>query len=63
MGIEEELDSIDEKSHFLNSQDMEFELIFLLISLELLLHVESFSTPGEVCTKLEVLFKNKDDHE
>jgi len=63
MGTKVEPNSTDEKYHFLNRHDMEFRLICMLISLELLLHVESFSTLGEVWTKLEVLFGNKDDHE
>jgi hypothetical protein len=63
MGTEAEPNSTDEKSHFLNRHDMDFRLICLSISPELLFHVESFSTPDEVWTKLEVLFRKKDDHE
>jgi hypothetical protein len=55
----------DEKNDFLNRQDMAFRLIYMFVSPEIQYHVEdlSLSTPDEVWTKLEVLFRIKEDCE
>jgi len=53
--------SADEKNNFLNRQDMALGFICISISPELQNHVEeeSLSTPEELWTALEVLFRNK----
>jgi hypothetical protein len=65
MEKEAEPDSIDQKNYFLKRQDMAFRLIYMyvFIEIQLLLHVESFSTPEKVWTKLEFIFRIKEDCE
>jgi hypothetical protein len=45
-----------EKSKYFNHMDEAFGLIFMSISLELLFHVESCSTPNDIWTTLEGIF-------
>jgi hypothetical protein len=58
--------STDEKNDFLNRQDMAIGFILLSISPEMLHQVSEESqesTPNELWTRLEVLFRNKEDCE
>ena len=62
MAMEVEPDFPDEKNDFLNRQDMAIGFIFLSISPEIIHQVyddSQESTPNELWTKLEVLFRNK----
>jgi hypothetical protein len=65
MAIEAYRNSVDEKNYFLNRQDMTLKLISMFVSPELQYHVEeeSLSTPDELWTRLEVLFRNKENWE
>ena len=66
MEIEVEFHSADEKNDFINRQDMAIGCICLSISLEILhqlYDVSQDSTPNELWTILQVLFKNKEDFE
>jgi hypothetical protein len=63
MAIEVEPDSIDEKNGFLNRQDMTIGCILWFICPDILhqvFDVSQESTPNELWTRLEVLFKNKE---
>jgi hypothetical protein len=66
MEMEVEPDSSDEKTNFLNRQDMAIGCILWFISPEILHQVyddSQESTPNELWTRLEVLFRNKEDCE
>jgi hypothetical protein len=56
MAIETKPTSMIEKSKYFNCMDEAFGLICMPISLKLLFHVESCSTPNEIWTTLEGLF-------
>ena len=61
MGIEVEPNSVVEKSKYFNRLDEDFGLLCLIISRELLFHVDNLKTPNEVWQKLESLFGKIDD--
>ena len=66
MAMEVDPDSTDEKNDFLNRQDMAIGCICMSVSLELFHQVyeeSQESTPNELWTRLEVLFRNKEDCE
>jgi hypothetical protein len=66
MAMEVDLDSDDEKNDFLNREDMSIRCIIWFISPEILHQVyddSQESTPNELWTRLEVLFRNKEDCE
>jgi hypothetical protein len=66
MAMEVDPDSVDEKNYFLNRQDMAIEFIRLFVSPELFHQVydeSQDSTPNELWTILEVVFRNKEDCE
>ena len=56
MGTEVEPKSILEKAMYFNKLDEAYGLLCLSISRELLLHIDSFTSPKEFCEKLESLF-------
>ena len=61
MGTEVEPNSAVEMLKYFNRLDEDFGLMRLIISRELLLHVDSLKTPNEVWKKLESLFGKIDD--
>jgi hypothetical protein len=66
MEMEVDLDSFDEKKNFLNRQYMAIGCIYYSISPGVFHQVydeSRDSTPNELWTILEVLFRNKEDYE
>ena len=61
MGIELEPNGDLEKSKYMNTFDEAYGLICLSISQDLFFHLESLTTPNQVCTKLESLFEKQDE--
>ena len=61
MGTEVEPNSVVEKSKYFNRLDEAFGLMYLSISREILIHVDSLKTPNEVWQKLKFPF-GKTDH-
>ena len=61
MGIENEPNSVDEKSKFFNRMDEVFGVICLSISRDLLFHVDSITTPNEVLLNIESFFGKIDE--
>jgi ppGpp synthetase/RelA/SpoT-type nucleotidyltranferase len=63
MAMEVEPDSVDEKNDFLNRQDMAIGSIDMSVSPKIFHQIYEESqglTPNELCTRLEVLFGNKE---
>ena len=61
MATKTEPTSAIEKSKYFNRMDEAFDLICMSISLQLLFHVESSTTPNEAWTTLKGLFGKEDE--
>ena len=61
MGTKVEPNSAGEKAKFFNKLDEAYGLLCLSISRELLLHLDSLTSPKEVWEKLESLFGKTDE--
>ena len=61
MGIENEPNSVVEKSKYFNRLDEAIKMFFLSISRDLVIHVYIITTPNEFYLKLESLFGNTDE--
>ena len=61
MGTEVEPNFAMEKSKYFNKLNQAFGLLCLIISRELLFHVDNLTTPNEVWVKLESLFGKIDE--
>lgn len=61
MGLEIEPQDATEKIKWFNKCDEAFGTLCMSVSLDLLFHIESATTPNEVWTKLETLFGKQDE--
>jgi hypothetical protein len=61
MGIEVEPNLVVEKENYFNRMDEAYGIICLSIYPKFIFHVESFSTPKEIWTKLDGLFGKQDE--
>jgi hypothetical protein len=61
MAIEVEPTFEFEKNRYLNHMDEAYNLLCVSMSLNLLFHIESCTTPNEIWTKLEDLFGKHDE--
>ena len=61
MGTKVEPNSVVEKEKYFNRMDQAYVILCFSISPDLLFHVEDFSTPNKVWTKLDVLFGKHDE--
>ena len=61
MGTEVEPNFVVEKSKFFNRIDEAFGILCIGILRDLIIHVDSISTPNEVQIKLETLFRKNDE--
>ena len=60
MALKNGPNAIVEKAKWHNRMDEAYGLLFLLISLDLLFHLDGLSTPNQLWTKLESLFGVQD---
>ena len=61
MALENEPNSIVEKSKWHSRLDESYGLLCLSISHDILFHLDYLTTPNQVCTKLESLFGVQDE--
>ena len=61
METEVELNETEEKIKWHNRRDEDNGLLYLIISRDLLFHLDGLSSPDEVWEKLETLFGNTDE--
>ena len=61
MGTRTKHNSVVEKSKYFNSMDEAFGMLYLSISRDILFHVDSLTTPNEVCLNFESLFGKTDE--
>lgn len=60
MGIEIESIGVEEKIKWFNRCDEAFGILCMSMPPNLLFHVESYTTPNQIWTQLESLFRKKD---
>ena len=61
MGTENESNSTVEKSKFFNKMDEAFSILCINISIEILFHVDSITTPNEERLNIYFLFGNTNE--
>ena len=61
MALENEPNSVVEKAKWHNRLHEAYGLPFLSISPDILFHIDGFTTPNQVWTKLESLFRVQDE--
>ena len=61
LDLENEPNAVIKKDKWHNRLDEAYGLIFLSIYLDILFHIDIFTTPNQVCTQLESLFGVQDE--
>jgi hypothetical protein len=61
MAIEVDPTLVIKKNKYLNHMDEACDLIYVSMSPKLLFHIEACTTPNEIWTKMEDLFRKKDE--